>query len=259
MRALAVDPAQRFTTAGEFRAALRRYRLRHRRQAALGLLVLAALVLLALANWRRVAPTLAHAPPGPLSGELTVRVWSPAGGSKRGWGVDDPRTLPVLPGERVHLEVHLTRPAYAYLLWLDGQGQVVSLHPWRGRAFDARPALEAATTSLHSPAELDRGWPMTGPAGLETALLLVRQTPLPADVRLADFISRLPPAPLRDPQEYAVRGFDPGQPIRAINRGAHRGLDADPEQIDDPLLQVMETLRPYFELIRAVRFAYQGQ
>ena len=32
MRALAADPAQRFTTAAEFRQALRRYRLRHRRR-----------------------------------------------------------------------------------------------------------------------------------------------------------------------------------------------------------------------------------
>jgi hypothetical protein len=188
-----------------------------------------------------------------------VRVWSREGGVKRGWKVDEPGALPVLPGEQIHLEARLTRPAYAYLLWLDGQGQVISLHPWQGRAFDSRPALEAATTALHSPAELDRGWPMTGPAGLETALLLVRQTPLPADVSLADLIGRLPPAPLHDPQEYAVRGFDPGQPIRAINRGAHRSIGADPERIDDPLLQVMEKLRPHFEVIRAVRFAYQGE
>jgi hypothetical protein len=259
MRALAADPAQRFSTAAEFREAVRRYRLRHRRRAATGLLALAALVLLALAIWPRVAPTLTHAPPGPLSGELTVRVWSPGKGGKQGWKVDDPRALPVLAGEQIHLEARLTRPAYAYLLWLDGQGQVVSLHPWHGRAFDSRPSLEAATTALHSPAELDRGWPMTGPAGLETALLLVRQTPLPADVKLADLIGHLPPAPFRDPQEYAVRGFDPGQPIRAINRGAHRSLGADPERIDDPLLQVMEKLRPHFEVIRAVRFAYQGE
>jgi hypothetical protein len=100
---------------------------------------------------------------------------------------------------------------------------------------------------------------MTGPAGLETALLLVRQTPLPADVKLADLIGHLPPAPLRDTQEYAVRGFDPGQSIGAVNRGLHRGLGDDAERIDDPLLQVMEKLRPHFEVVRAVRFAYRGE
>jgi hypothetical protein len=123
---------------------------------------------------------------------------------------------------------------------------------------DAARLEEAAMTFLHSPEELDRGWPMTGPAGLETAPLLVRQTPLPAELKLADLIGRLPLAPLRDPQEVAVRRFDPGQPVRAIDRGTHRGLAFEVQRIDDPLRQVMEKLRPHFELIRAVRFAYQG-
>ena len=100
---------------------------------------------------------------------------------------------------------------------------------------------------------------MTGPAGLETALLLVRQTPLPPGTKLADLIGRLPASPLRDPQEVAVRGFDPGQLVRAIDRGIHRGLADEAERIDDPLLQVMERLRPHFDVIRAVRFAYQGK
>jgi hypothetical protein len=273
LKTLAADPAQRYATPAELRHALRRYRLRHWRRAAVGSASLLGLILVVVGLWPHVfpphqspapSPVPAPAPAtasaaAPLSGELTVRVWSPGTGGKHGWAVDDPRTLPVLPGEQIHLEARLTRPAYAYLLWLDGQGQVVSLHPWQGRAFDSRPALEAATTALHSPAELDRGWPMQGPAGLETAVLLVRQTPLPADVNLANLIGRLPPAPLRDPQEYAVRGFDPDQPVRGIDRGVHRGLAQEAERIDDPLLQVMEKLRPHFELIRAVRFAYQGQ
>jgi hypothetical protein len=132
----------------------------------------AHLILLVVGLWPHVfpphqpppvvpAPTPAP-PPAPLSGELTVRVWSREGGGKRGWKADEPGALPVLAGEQIHLEARLTRPAYAYLLWLDGQGQAISLHPWQGRTFNSRPALEAATTALHSPAELDRGWPMTG-------------------------------------------------------------------------------------------------
>jgi hypothetical protein len=69
----------------------------------------------------------------------------------------------------------------------------------------------------------------------------------------------LPPTPLRDPQELAVRGFDPGQPVDAIDRGEHRGIGEVPKEIDDPLLQLLGRLRPHFELARAVRFAYQGE
>jgi serine/threonine protein kinase len=258
-KALAADPAQRYATAAEFRQALRRYRLRHRRRAAIGLGSVALLLLVILGLWRHDDDRSIVVPLAPLSGELTVRVWSREGGGKRGWKVDDPGALPVLPGEWIHLEAKLSRPAYAYLLWLDGQGQVASLYPWRDRSFGSRPSSEAASAALHSPAELDRGWPMDGPPGLETALLLVRSSRLPPAIDLASLIGRLPAAPLRDPQEVAVRGFDPGQPVRAINRGTHRGLADKAERIDDPLLQVMEKLRPHFDVIRAVRFAYQGE
>jgi hypothetical protein len=276
MRALAADPAQRFASVAEFRQALRRYRHRHSYRAAAGLAVALALGLV----WaelprlgprpdrsrevlpRAAAPLSAPSPvASPLSSELLVRVWSVGGGSKRGWRVDEPGTLPVLPGEQVHLEARLSRPAYAYLFWLDGKGQAVSLYPWRDRAFHSRPSTEVATTSLHSPAELDLGWPMEGPGGLETALLLVRETPLPPGTNLADLIGQVPAAPLRDLREVDLLGFDPGQPIRVrtFPQGEHRSLGGTAKRVDDPLPQLMERLRPHFDGVRAVRFAYRGE
>jgi hypothetical protein len=198
--------------------------------------------------------------PLPLTGELTVRVWTPGSGGKRGWKIEEPGTLPVLPGEWVHLEARLNRPAYAYLLWLDGQGRVASLYPWSDRKFESRPVGEVALVEVHSPAELSKGWELKGPSGLETALLLVRRTPLPPDTDLAGPIGRLPSSPLHDPQERAVFFFNSGQqPVEAIDRGAHRGLGEEAKQIDDPLLQLLDRLRPHFELARAVRFAYRGE
>jgi hypothetical protein len=38
----------------------------------------------------------------------------------------------------------------------------------------------------------------------------------------------------------------------------NRGPSQDAEEIDDPLLQLMDRLRPHFQGIRAVRFAHQG-
>jgi hypothetical protein len=90
-------------------------------------------------------------------------------------------------------------------------------------------------------------------------LLLVRRTPLPADTDLAGLIGRLPPSPLRNPHEVVVRGFDPVKPATEINRDVNRGLGEKAEQIDEPLLQLIERLKPHFEVIRAVRFAYQGE
>jgi hypothetical protein len=56
-----------------------------------------------------------------------------------------------------------------------------------------------------------------------------------------------------------VRGCDEGQPAPAVSVAIHCGLGDAPETIDDPLLQLMGRLRPHFEVIQAVRFAYQGE
>ena len=65
-------------------------------------------------------------PPPPLvalDGELIVKVWSPPGdGVKRRVLVQDPGSLPVRMGERVHIEAKLSRKAFVYLVWVDSRG-----------------------------------------------------------------------------------------------------------------------------------------
>jgi hypothetical protein len=247
---------------GEFRQALKRYRLRHwPRMAGLTVaLVLAGLAWMVMGRHRRDMPSIAPAPaPVPLSGELTVRVWSRDDGPKRGLRVEDAGALPVMPGEWVHLEARLNPPVYAYLVWLDGQGQVVSLYPWGDRKFGNLPTTVSPQAVVQSPTALDEGWPMEGPAGLETVLLLVRHTPLPADADLPRLIGPLPPSRLRDAQEVAVLVLDAGRPEATVSRSLNRSPGAALERIDDPLLQLRERLRPYFEVTRAVRFAYRGE
>ena len=62
----------------------------------------------------------------------------------------------------------------------------------------------------------------------------------------------------RDPLELAVRGFDAGQPVDFIRLDRHRGLEQEAAEIDDPLLRLMGRLQPHFEVVRAVRFAHEG-
>ena len=197
-----------------------------------------------------------------LAGELIVRVWSPGQEGKKGLGVDEPAALPLLAGEFVHIEARLNRPAHAYLLWIDGQGEVSLLYPRDDGQFGSRPGGEEARESVHSPNALDRGQRMTGPGGLETALLLVRRTPLAPGSDLVGLIGRLPRAPFRDEREVALLDFAQRRPAASTRSGQHRGID--PGQlgtIDDPILRLMERLRTgsHFELIKAVRFAYRGE
>lgn len=257
MKALAVAPNQRYASVGEFARALRKFVHRPRFiGACLALSVLLLMVGLALA-FRPSKPPASPAA-GALSGELIVRIWSPDE-SKKGLVVGkDFGVLPTHNGEKVHLEARVNQPAYLYLLWLDSKGNVDPLYPWN-RTFDKLPAVQELRSDLHSPPELDRGWPMVGPSGLDTALLLIRHTPLAAEVDLREVIGELPAAPLRNPQEVAIRGFDAGQPVNAIDVGAFRGLGQEAQKIDEPILQLMERLRPHFESIRAVRFAHEGE
>jgi hypothetical protein len=269
MRALAADPAQRFASAAEMRQTLHRYRFRHRRRAMVAGLVAVVGLVLGTMFWPKPDPQREVPPPAPaprpapkpasLSGELTVRVWSLVQRGKRGLKVEEPGALPLLPGELVHLEARLNQPAYAYLLWLDGQGQVSLLYPRDDGKFGSRPSGNLAQETVHSPEALDGGHKMTGPGGLETALLLVRRTPLPPNIDLAGLIGRLPPAMWHNPLEVARRGFDEGQPIEAIKVDLHRAIGEEMQKIDEPLLNLMERLRRDFVVIQAVRFAYRGE
>jgi hypothetical protein len=103
---------------------------------------------------------------------------------------------------------------------------------------------------------LDKGWRLDEKPGLETVLLLARRTPLETD--LGPLLTGLPAARLRHTEEVLERGYDADGPVQRL-LDQHRGIDEEAEQIDEPLLQLLQRLRPHFELVRVVRFAHQGQ
>jgi serine/threonine protein kinase len=267
LKALAREPEQRYASAEQLEAALHHYLRRRVLAAALtGTLLLCAAVLgLYFGLLRPPDRPGSSQPSAVLSGDLIVRVWTSGDESKRGLRVDELNSgaLPVRNGEWVHLETQLNQPAYAYLLWVDGEGAVNALYPWNEDKIVldvTAPAPDrGAGPVVHSPKQYTRGWRIEGKSGLETVLLLARKTPLPREVKLATVIGQLPPAPLRNPFEVVVRGFDSNQPLDAINIGLHRGITKEAEEIDDPLLQLMGRLRPHFDMIRAVRFAHRGE
>src|SRR5262249_26393844 len=139
------------------------------------------------------------------------------------------------------------------------------LYPWNDlklvRDLSAPPPELRPQAVVHSPtgeAGARKGWELDKKSGLETVLLLARPTPLPPDVPLARLIGKPAPVPLRHPKELAVRGFDAGQPVDIIHLDQHRGPEQEAAEIDDPLLRLMGRLQPHFEVVRAVRFAHEG-
>ncbi len=275
LKAMAADPADRYATAEAFQRALRRYLQRPRVLAAAG--VTCAVILLGVGLHSFVTRTPPPTPgpqrpdslpippvrpaPGALAGDLTLRVWS-EGGGKRGLKIDEPGAL-AASSRRVGAHrgpTPIPAPAFVYLIWLDSQGKVIQLYPRDDGKYGSPLSGGSAREVVHSPEALNKGHRMSGPGGLETVLLLVRRTQLPAGTDLAGLIGSFPSSPLRDLREFAVRGFDEGQPLGAMRMGQHRGIGDEPERVDDPLLQLMERLRSRgpFEAIKAVRFAYRG-
>jgi tRNA A-37 threonylcarbamoyl transferase component Bud32 len=197
-----------------------------------------------------------------LDGDLILSVWSPTkDGPKKGARIEDPGTLPVMNGEMVHLHARLNRKAYVYLVWVDAKGTVDPLYPWNEKQrenpralYNPAPILEPQS-NVESPTATDRGWTIEGESGLETALLLAREAPLPADINLGQILGKISPSPFRDPGEYAVRGYNKELKIAPID--VKRGLSKVAAKIDDPLLQMMERVRKHFEVVRAVRFAHR--
>lgn len=295
-RAMARDPADRYRDAGELAATLRAigspadsaptasYRqaptTRDSRRTRKRVWIAASLALLLTAGagfgWNAFFRTTAANGPAvpPLDGELVVRVWTdpnavePNPRPKLGVAVDDKsrEALPVRNIDTVHLEVRLNRPAYAYVLWFPGEGGPPQpLFPWNPhptQGFRSSPE-QRKVTEVHSPARPDQGWGVTGPSGLETAVLLARDTPLGA-AELAELeaaIGTLPATPLgSDLRECAWLWRERGNPDGWTNRGTLRGIDtsASRDFADEPVFALLKRMQPKFDLVKAVRFAHVG-
>ena len=150
-----------------------------------------------------------------------------------------------------------------YLIWIDGQGNVSPVHPWEPGSDWKQAGQEAA----HAGADAARRrhvWPIGGPAGVETLVLLARDDePLSPD-EYEDFRGWLP---ARFPRLAALP--NPAQPRWLTCRqeeceatgGGVRGFGAARPPAD-PLFQLdtllRERLGPRFRLVQAVSFTNLG-
>jgi hypothetical protein len=194
----------------------------------------------------------------PLHGGLEVRVWSAPGKcDKRGRVLGEAGSLPLRRGALVHLHARLNRKAHVYLLWLDGQGQVTPLYPWnRDAGVKDKPPLVEAVDDLHSPAQQDRGWPMSGPAGTDTILFLARETPLPDEVRLDRLIGAWPKLGRPDIPVCVEYGLKDGKEEQLAVTPRPRGFWKPPGE--EAALGLVKRLAEHFQVVHLVQFDYEG-
>ncbi len=275
LRCLEKRPAQRYSTAADLAEELRCAGCRpspSRRGWLVGGAVLAVLLLFSwlAASYRNPSADSTAEGPLLLQGTLDLMVWSPTQSQRQGVHLGDPRAVPLRTGDRVRLAVELNRPAYAYVVWMDVAGLPAAVHPWqRGDWANLPPTLPAAA-ALALPAETAAGWQVRVPrSGMETLLLLVRRTPLPAETDLRSVLANLPQASI--PARPNALWFQGGRLVPLDSPpppdpGHESRRDPVLEQtvaIDDPLLKLQQTLvdrlTPHFELIRAVSFPVRGE
>jgi hypothetical protein len=144
-----------------------------------------------------------------------------------------------------------------YVVWIDARGKATPLYPWEGFDWQRRPAQEEPVQRLLLP-EGGGIYPIDpSPEGLETLLLLVRETPLERDVDLPNLLGDLGPQAWPD-LRYAA-WFQNGvevtdEPDRAPSR---IGESANPAVRTQQ--RVQQRLGEWFVFTRAVSFGNQGK
>jgi hypothetical protein len=215
--------------------------------------------------WRSLETSRGSAPApaasaGPLRGSVDVLLWDPEDAARHGIGIRDAAARPIHRSDQIRVKVAMERPAYVYLLWIGGDGKVAPVYPWRPGDWHNRPAQERPVERLSLPPELDRGWPMGGDAGMESIVLLARDTPLPATIDLESAVTGLQPQKIQSPD--ALVEFEDGHPVTDGVDHSRAPLFFDPQRLGDPLLQnqqlLEERLSRHFQFMGAVSFANRG-
>jgi hypothetical protein len=108
-----------------------------------------------------------------LQTNLNVLAWSEDRGIR--W-VTHAEALPVQPGESIRIHATLSRPAFAYLVWIDSQANVLPLFPGAEGRWEWCSTEIDSVSEISLPHQAKQGWVMeVDRPGMETVLLLVAE------------------------------------------------------------------------------------
>jgi hypothetical protein len=203
----------------------------------------------------------------PLAGLTPLRAFRPErpNPARRGLYLHQLDALPLKVMDQVQVELDLNRPMFAYVIWIDSSGAAVPIYPWRNFQWNERPTSEQTVGQLKLPeGAAEDGWEMDeGAAGMETLLLLARESKLSAEgeKELRAALGALGQQAMQDGKTDAAVWFENGVVVTAEKGRAPKSFDAT--RIDDPVLRTQGVLRDklgsQFGYTRAVSFAFRGK
>lgn len=196
-----------------------------------------------------------------LEGRLQVPLWLADESVAQDSPVHLTDYLPLPSDVQVRLEAELPTAAYAYILWLDGDGNVFPLYPWREGKWEKHPDVESKVTKIELPNESDKGsesqairssWKVSPTLGMETILLLVSSQPLLETFDFEDTLSRFRPPEAAKRNTWLEIHEDQLQVHEPRERGPILGPVDSLEQAHSRLVQ---KLKLTFPVIRGIAFS----
>ena len=121
---------------------------------------------------------------------------------------------PLLTGDAIRLELSFSRPAHAYLFWIGSDGTVEALHPESG-------PTGGLVAGVAVPEAAGLALPIRGPEGTEVCVLVLRESPAPAELDLVAALRPAEPLPPLEAETVLLNGV----PLTA-GAGAGQGISA---------------------------------
>jgi serine/threonine protein kinase len=200
-------------------------------------------------------------PASRIDGHLQVRLWP----SDQAGGRDGPVPLidylPIPAESEVRMEAELSNEAYAYILWLDGDGQVFPLYPWREGRWEDRPDVESPVTRVELPSPsaehaADKttrtSWKVAPTLAMETILLLVSSEPLLETFDFEGELSRFrPPQPKRRNTWIEIH-----EDQLRVHESRERGpILAPSDSLEAAHFRLVQRLKATLPVIRGIAFS----
>jgi hypothetical protein len=201
------------------------------------------------------------APPSqaaPFKGWIDISVSEPGNPRRQFLHLREPAARPLKVDDEIRIQAEVNRPGYLYVLWIDTTGRVWPVYPWIEGKWQQWPAQEEPRQKLSLPEKAGEVYSMKpGAPGMETLVLLVRETPWPRVQDLGALLGQLEPQPMIDPQ--AMAWFENGALLQnETDRAPILQVRVSSNVLLRTQQRLQEKLGGYFSYQCAVSFANQG-